>query len=67
MMAMCDARFHLTQDTPFMQEPLWSELGPLAVHAQVASDITERRIHQGFPRDGYVMLPTNPTRQPNFL
>ena len=42
MMAMCDARFHLTQGTPFMQELLRSELGPLVVlHTEAASDIME--------------------------
>jgi hypothetical protein len=40
-MEMCDSRFHLTQDTPFMQEPLRSALGPLAVHTQAAREIME--------------------------
>jgi hypothetical protein len=40
-MAMCDARFHLTQDTPLMQEPMRSALGPLAVRTQATYDILQ--------------------------
>ena len=39
-MAMCDARFRLTENTPLCQEPMCSELGPpMAVHTRAASAI----------------------------
>jgi len=40
-MAMCHARFHLTRDTPFMQEPMRSELGPLGVNTPAVQAIMQ--------------------------
>ena len=40
-MEMCNARFHLTRDTPFMQEPMRSELGPLGVNTPAVHAILQ--------------------------
>jgi hypothetical protein len=40
-MAMCSARFRLTEDTPLRQEPMLSELGLLAVNSDAAKAILQ--------------------------
>jgi hypothetical protein len=40
-MAMCSARFRLTEDTPLRQEPMLSELGPMAVNTDAARAILQ--------------------------
>ena len=44
-MEMCNARFHLTRDTPFMQEPMRSELGPLGVNTPAVHAILQGTYH----------------------
>jgi len=38
-MAMCDGRFQLMENTPQMQDPMRSELGPLVVNSEAATAI----------------------------
>jgi hypothetical protein len=47
-MAMCDGRFQLTENTPQMQDPMRSELGPLAVNSKAATAILNGSSGTGF-------------------
>jgi hypothetical protein len=69
-MAMCDAQFRLTENVPLCQEPMRSELGPLAVHTAAARANLQGTYSLRMGTDAYTtefinMLQANAPRDPS--